>query len=83
MSRPAAPARMRWAIVTGASSGIGAEFARRLSARGQPVLAVARRADRLAELSSAARASAGAPIEPLALDVTAEGAPERIRDRAR
>ena len=71
------------AVVTGASSGIGAEVARILSRRGQPVLAIARRGDRLEALSTEARQSGAAPIHPLRLDVTAPGAVEQVRARAR
>ncbi|MBV8735117.1 MAG: SDR family NAD(P)-dependent oxidoreductase, partial [Solirubrobacterales bacterium] len=39
------------ALVTGASSGIGEQFARQLSARGHRVALVARRRERLAELA--------------------------------
>ena len=59
------------ALVTGASSGIGAEFARELAERGHPVLAVARRRDRLEALSNEA-ASWGGRIEPLVADLASE-----------
>lgn len=62
-------------LVTGASSGLGAHFARLLAERGALVAAAARRSDRLAEL---ARACEGLPgrVVPLALDVGSVAAVE-------
>jgi uncharacterized protein len=70
------------AVVTGASSGIGGELARQLAAAGHPVLAVARRADRLEALVAEARQQGWAEVRPLALDVSAVGAAGEVRERA-
>jgi short-subunit dehydrogenase len=58
------------AVVTGASSGIGAEFARQLAARGHDLVVVARRADRLAALADDVARADGARVEPLVADLT-------------
>ncbi|WP_345940990.1 oxidoreductase [Streptomyces sp. SID4917] len=54
---------MKVALITGASAGIGAEVARKLKAEGYTVYGVARRTDRLAELS-------GNGIRTFEMDVT-------------
>lgn len=61
------------ALVTGASSGIGAATALKLSENGARVGVAARRADRLAELVNQIRANGGMAI-PLEMDVVDEKA---------
>jgi short-subunit dehydrogenase len=61
------------AVVTGASAGIGAEYAERLAARGWDVVPVARRAERLADLAERLRARHGVTVSPLAADLTHPG----------
>lgn len=57
------------AVVTGASSGIGAIYADRLAARGYDLVLVARRADRLAALSDKLSKAYGVKAEPLVADL--------------
>lgn len=57
------------AVITGASSGIGAAYADRLAARGHPLLLVARRADRLQNLATELTHRHSVKVETLTLDL--------------
>ncbi|MBN2386890.1 MAG: SDR family oxidoreductase [Anaerolineales bacterium] len=65
------------AVVTGASSGIGAATARRLAREGLQVMLVARRLDRLEELAGQIRQNGGR-AECLPADLSQEGDRRRI-----
>ncbi len=71
MTGPARPLQGKVALVTGASSGIGAATAEALAAAGAAVAIGARRRDRLDELAGRLRAD-GATVLQLDLDVTDE-----------
>ena len=60
-----------WAVVTGASSGIGLDFARELARREKPVLAIARRRERLETLAKET-AKLGGHVETLTADLATD-----------
>ena len=66
-------------IITGASSGIGAAFARALAARGSNLILVARRIDRLRGLAAELEAAHGVTATPIQLDLTSPTAGVDLR----
>lgn len=68
------------AVVTGASSGLGRAYAESLAARGHPLVAVARRADRLEELAAWARERHGVETRIVVADLATEEGLALCRD---
>ena len=68
----------RTALITGASAGIGAAFARHLASEGYALLLVARRLDRLKELANELTAQHGVRCDVFAADLNDSAAPEEI-----
>ncbi len=69
-----------WAVVTGASAGIGLEFARALAARGMSCVLAARRSDRLEMLADELRATHGVDARVVAVDLASEAGPDLLAD---
>jgi len=67
-----------WAVVVGASAGIGAAAADEAARRGLNVLTVARRASLLEESASRLRAAHGVAVQTLAVDLVDPGAVDAI-----
>ena len=67
-----------WALITGASSGIGEEFSRQIAAAGMNVVLVARRRERLDNLATELTANHGVETIVIAQDLSNEDAVENI-----
>jgi hypothetical protein len=78
--RPAPAAAGSWALVTGASGGIGLEIARLLAEQGHGLVLVARSADRLAEIAAELQAAHGTATHVIARDVAGGSAAFEVRD---
>ncbi len=69
-----------WALVTGASSGIGREFARQIAASGIHVVAVARRLHLLEDLGRQLDAEFGVQCRAVQADLSVDGFLEKVQD---
>ena len=69
-----------WAVVAGASNGIGLGFAHQFAARGVNIVLVSRRTEALTDAARAVEARSGVTTRVCTADLTAPDVVERVRD---
>ncbi|MFC5406617.1 SDR family NAD(P)-dependent oxidoreductase [Cohnella soli] len=73
----------KWSLITGASSGIGEQFARQLAKQGSHLVLVARSKSKLESLASELSKRYGIKAEVIAMDLAKEGAPSELYRQCR
>lgn len=68
------------ALITGASAGLGVEFARQLAGQGVDLLLVARRKEKLEEVAKSLAEAHGVDVRTLSADLSDPGAPKDLFD---
>lgn len=74
---------MSFVLITGASAGIGQEFAKQLAEQGQDLLLVARREERLQQIAATLKQQHGIQVEIVAADLSDQAAAERLVETIR
>jgi len=72
-----------FALITGASTGIGATYADRLAKRGYGLILVARDLQRLEQLATKLRQQSGVPVEVIQADLTVSSDLARVEQQLR
>jgi uncharacterized protein len=70
----------RWAVIAGASEGVGASLADQLAERGLDLVLIARNGPKLDELAAGVRERHGVEARPLVLDLTDQDIGERVAE---
>ena len=74
---------MKYVVITGASAGIGQEFAKQLAQAGENLILVARREQRLQQIAAELSAQYQVGVETVALDLAQPGAGEALAEKVR